>query len=341
LISEIKSVRDVWRKMPSEHHARRFLEEMIWKGDRHCPHCGSLRSTELQGSSTRPGLYQCAETNCRGQFTITTKTPMHGTKLDLRTWISALFLVLTSSKGISSVVMARILGVNQKTAWKMGHAIRELMDDREGRLPQLEGIVEVDEAFVGGAPKYQPGKKNKRGRGTGKPIVLVAAARDGQARARVVPNGRGATLSVPMTEWIDRGSILMTDSNRAYNKIGKKFTVHLKVNHGKRQYAIPGLGIHINTAESVSGQIQRALIGVYHRLGPKHLQRYLNEIVWRWNHREPTVKVKQRSGRLGQTTTKTTTVWKPIPVVEQMRLLLRGAVLRQVRRSACYGLRWP
>lgn len=71
---------------------------------------------------------------------------MHSTKLDLRVWISAMFLVLTSSKGISSVVMARLLGVNQKTAWKMGHAIREMMDDRNGELLPLEDIVEVDEA---------------------------------------------------------------------------------------------------------------------------------------------------------------------------------------------------
>ncbi len=69
---------------------------------------------------------------------------MHSTKLDLRVWIAAIFLVLTSSKGISSVVMSRILGVNQKTAWKLGHAIRELMDDREGIASPLSGTVEVD-----------------------------------------------------------------------------------------------------------------------------------------------------------------------------------------------------
>lgn len=77
---------------------------------------------------------------------------MHGTKLDLRIWICAMFLVLTSSKGISSVMMARLLGVNQKTAWKMGHAISEMMDDRNTELLPLEGIVELDEAYVGGAP---------------------------------------------------------------------------------------------------------------------------------------------------------------------------------------------
>jgi len=151
MITELKSVRDIWKKMPSERHARIFLEAMIWPSGRHCPHCGSLSPTPIRGRSARSGLYQCSERECRLQFTVTTKTPMHATKLVLRIWIAAIFLVLNSSKGISSVVLARILGVNQKTAWKMGHAIRELTDDREAVSARLNGVVEVDEAHVGGA----------------------------------------------------------------------------------------------------------------------------------------------------------------------------------------------
>lgn len=175
MITELKSIPDIWKKMPSEMHARRFLENIIWSTGRHCPHCGSVASSPLRGKTCRPGLYQCRD--CRLQFTVTTLTPMHSTKLDLRVWISAMFLVLTSSKGISSVVMARLLGVNQKTAWKMGHAIREMMDDRNGELPPLEDIVEVDEAYVGGAPKSLSGAYNKRGKGTAKPMIFVAASR--------------------------------------------------------------------------------------------------------------------------------------------------------------------
>jgi transposase-like protein len=214
MITELNSVRDIWKKMPSEHHGRIFLEVMIWPTGRYCPHCGSVRSAALRCQSARAGLYQCSEHECRRQFTVNTKTPMHSTKLDLRIWIAAIFLVLTSSKGISSVVMARMLGVNQKTAWKLGHAIRELMDDREGIASPLGGIVEVDESFVGGAPKFGKGVKNKRGRGTKKPIVLVAADRNGQAKATLVPNAQGATLGPIMKEWMEPQSILMTDGNR-------------------------------------------------------------------------------------------------------------------------------
>ena len=337
---ELRSVRDVWRKLPSEADARQFLEELIWPSGRNCPHCGSLRSTELQGDAHRAGLYQCRERECRRQFTVTTKTPMHATKLELRLWIAAMFLVLTSSKGISSVVMARILGVSQPTAWKMGHAIRTLMEDREGLFSKLGGVVEVDEAYVGGAPKFKKGVRHRPGRGTRKPMVLVAASRGGQARAAIVSNGRGKTFAPLMNAWIEPSAILMTDGNRAYNKPAQAFTAHLKVNHGKKQFAIPGTGVHINTVEAVTSQVQRALVGVYHRLDRPHLQRYLDEVLWRWNHRIHSSKVRQRRSRSGAVSCRATKVWKRIPVLSQMRGLLCCAVGRQVKRTPEWGLMW-
>ena len=116
MITELKSVRDVWKKMPTERHARLFLENAIWGDDRFCPHCGSLSSRPLRGASVRPGLYQCIERECCSQFTVTTRTPLHATKLDLRTWIAAMFLVLTSSKGISSGRDVAHFRRKQKTA---------------------------------------------------------------------------------------------------------------------------------------------------------------------------------------------------------------------------------
>lgn len=139
MITELKSIRDISTKMSSGDEVRRFLEELMWADGRICPHCGCLRSTELKGASHRPGLYQCNE--CRGQFTITTKTPMHATKLDLRVWLAAIYTVLNSSKGISSVVLARMIGTTQKRAWKLGHAIREVMREDYGNDALLAGIV--------------------------------------------------------------------------------------------------------------------------------------------------------------------------------------------------------
>ena len=341
MITELKSIPDIWRRMPSEMHARRFLEGIIWAGGRHCPHCGSLTSTALRGRSCRPGLYQCRD--CRLQFTVTTRTPMHGTKLDLRIWVCAMFLVLTSSKGISSVVMGRLLGINQKSAWKLGHAIRELMDDRNLELPPLDDAVEVDEAYVGGAPKSLSGAYNPPGKGTGKPMILVAASRDGQARARVVPNDQRATLEPVLLEWLDpKTTTLMSDGSTSYIGLGKTMADHHTVIHSHHEYANPETGAHVNTAEAVIAQVQRALVGVYHNLGRKHLQRYLNEIVWRWNHRDPVREViKQWTTKAGTLREKSTTIWHPIPVVDQMRVLLQGAVGKQMRRSKDFGICWP
>src|SRR3712207_1475835 len=113
---------------------------------------------------------------------------MHATKLELRAWIAVIFLVLTSSKGISSVVMARLLGMTKKTAWKLGHAIREMMDARGETGRKLACIVEVDEAVVGGAPKLKKGKTNRRGRGTSTLEVLVAVSWAGSGSATVMPS---------------------------------------------------------------------------------------------------------------------------------------------------------
>ena len=133
-----------------------------------------------------------------------------------------MFLVLASSKGISSGVMARLLGVNQKTTWKMGQAIREMMGDRNGELGLLQDIAEVDEAYVGGAPKSLSGACEPRGKGTGKPMIFVAASRDRQARARVVSDDKRAMLEPVFLKWIDPETTrLMTDGNKRDQVLGK------------------------------------------------------------------------------------------------------------------------
>lgn len=143
-----------------------------------------------------------------------------------------------------------------------------------------------------------------------------------------------------MEDWIDPASVLITDKNSSYT-IGASFANHLTVQHNKRQYANWKTGAHINTVEAVNAVVQRALIGVYHRLGRKHLQRYLDEIIWRWNHRAPETKVRKRKSSSGLPLSETTTIWKPIPVVDQMRGLLCAAVGREMRRTPSWGLRWP
>lgn len=153
-------------RFPNETASRKFFESIIWRAGRRCPHCGHMRSCKLRGSSVRCGTYECY--HCKRQFRVTTKTPMHSTKLPLWKWLQAMYYIVNSSKGISSVVLARWLGVSQPTAWKMGHAIRAMMDGSSANASLLNGIVELDEKYIGGKPRYKSGIQHKRGRGTAK-----------------------------------------------------------------------------------------------------------------------------------------------------------------------------
>jgi hypothetical protein len=149
----------------------------------------------------RPGLYQCSNGACRFQFTATTRTPLHATKLPLSTWLKALWLILQSDKGLSSIRLAEALGVSQPTAWRIGHALR-LMLAREN---PLGGTVEIDEFFLGGRPEKKPdepppgrGRKGLR-RTTKQPVLAVvqrpsdpATQRNGAGRpCRRCPGGGG------------------------------------------------------------------------------------------------------------------------------------------------------
>jgi transposase-like protein len=137
VLARITTVSDMVRAFRDEDHCRHMLEAMVWPNGRICPVCGYRRSFALtgreRGKRARPGLYQCSSGTCRFQFTVTTRTPLHATKLPLRTWLSGLWLMLQSDKGISSIRLAEALGVSQPTAGRMGHALR-LMVGREQAL---------------------------------------------------------------------------------------------------------------------------------------------------------------------------------------------------------------
>lgn len=130
---------------PDEETCRQYFEKAIWPDGRRCPHCGDHRSWSISGTSAREGLYECA--GCGKQFTVTTKTPLHSTKLPLKTGLMAMYFMINSSKGVSSVFLAKWIGVRQKTAWKVGHAVRALMKAHGDAIGPLDGIVEQPRSF--------------------------------------------------------------------------------------------------------------------------------------------------------------------------------------------------
>lgn len=314
---------------PDEEICRQYLEKVIWHQGRVCPHCGNLKSWLLYGPSSRKGLYECS--GCGKQFTITTKTPLHSTKLPLRTWLMAMYFMVNSSKGISSVYLAKWLGVRQKTAWKVGHAIRAMMKAHGDAIGPLDGIVELDEKYLGGKPRFEQGVIHPRGKGTSKSCIHVAIKRQGEAKAEVVPSDSYSDLAPRIAAVVSPNARIMTDQLQTYRAIGKEYAVHESVNHGIKEFSRDG--VHVNTAESFNAILERAKQGVFHFLSKRHLTRYVGEVAFRWNNRDPVKKIAKNGV--------SKIVMQAKPILEQLQNLLKYAVGNQIRRTIYGGIATP
>ena len=186
----IRTVTEMIEAFANEERCRRLVETLVWPNGRVCPACGYKRSIALAGRDmgryrARPGLYQCCNGGCRFQFTATTRTPLHSTKLPLSTWLKALWLILQSDKGLSSIRLAEALGVSQPTAWRIGHALRLML----ARETPLGGTIEIDEFFLGGRPKKRADEPTP-GRGQGSATDHKASSAGGRAAAERNRTGR-------------------------------------------------------------------------------------------------------------------------------------------------------
>lgn len=313
------TLKDLRERFPDEEACRQFFELVIWASGRTCPHCSHYKSWAIKSESARKGLYLCS--GCRLQFTVTTKTPLHSSKLPLWTWLLAMHLITSSSKGISSIVLGRLLGTTQKTAWKVAHAIRALMAANSAKAPQLNGTVELDEKYLGGAPRYKEGIKHKRGKGTSKQCVAVAVERNGSVQASLVKNDGESALRPFVEASVAPTSNLMSDQSPAYTKIAEGFASHSSVNHGKKEF-VRG-DVHNNTAESFNATLERAKFGVFHYLSKKHMQRYVEEAAFRWNQRTPEARTTKKG--------RTKIVMKPVPIIRKISAMLGAAMNIQLR----------
>ncbi len=267
----------------TEEKARKYLEEIIWPDGIVCPHCGCIDKIypikPSEEKKIRPGLYHC--NNCAGQFTVTTKTVMHGSHLTLKQWIMAFHLMCSSKKGISALQLQRNLGLGSyTTAWYLSHRIREAM--REFPLKKmLKGTVEVDETYVGGKTR-----KEKRGRGSErKTAVLAIVERGGNIVSKPIKKANAKTLKTAIRKTVAKSSRIITDDWPAYRGIGKEFDGgHDVIKHIYKEY-IDG-DIYTNTAESFFALLKRGIHGIFHHCSKKHLFRYCNEFSFRWKYKK-------------------------------------------------------
>ena len=277
---------------PTEAAATQWFEETIWPDGRHCPKCGSLRTRE---ASHKKMPYWC--TDCRSYFSVKTNTPLANSKIPLRKWAIAIYLCLTSLKSVSSMKLSRDIGVKQTTAWFMLHRIREAWgaDDDE----DFDGPVEVDETYMGGERKNKSNAEHraireaKLGRGPidKVPVVGIKDRDSGEVRAEVVQRVNGETLQGFVREHTEPGATVYTDEAAAYKGLARDFA-HTAVNHTVSQY-VRGQA-HTNGMESFWAMLKRAHDGTFHKMSPKHLQRYVSEFAGKHNHRESGTLVQMR-----------------------------------------------
>lgn len=275
--------------------ARDYLESIRWPNGPICPHCGAFdRITKLQGKSHRPGLYDCG--HCRDQFTVTVGTVFERSKISLDKWVFAATLMACSKKGISSKQIERMLGVTYKTAWFMTHRLREAMKHPGGMWGTPGATIEADETYGGGKErnKHRSKRDKKHIGGVGKQMVFSLVERGGQVRSMHLTTVDAATLRPILDAQLDTTNTrLMTDGEGQYRLIAHMFKSHDAVNHGIGEY-VRG-DAHTNTVEGYFAILKRGIIGTFHSVSAQHLQRYVQEFDFRYNHRQ--VRIKGNDGK--------------------------------------------
>lgn len=279
MIQQFDSLMDMMDTFADEQVCIDHLRAIRWKNGAFCPHCGGTKIYNFSDNRT----HKCGD--CRQRFSIKVGTIFEDTKLPLRKWFMAIWMITSHKKGIASTQLAKDLKITQKSAWFVMHRLRHAARTMSFNAP-LNGEVEVDETYVGGkAINKHGGKKAGPGRGTiGKTIVVGAVKRDGDVIAKVVANTDGDTLCNFVRETVSPAAdLLATDELPAYKRLGAEYN-HGVVRHRSKQY-VDGV-IHTNTIEGYWSLLKRQIVGIHHWVSPKHLNRYVAESSWRYNRRD-------------------------------------------------------
>jgi len=261
-----------------EQAARKHLEATRWPDGPWCPHCGSTNAMRMKGK-TQAGMFLCRD--CRDKFTVRSGTVMERSHVPLAKWLLAFRLLAGAKKGMSAMQLGRTIGVTYKTAWFLGHRIRECMrDPNPAPIGGTNKVVEADESFFGGKAKNRAHRKEP----PKKEAVMTLLERDGEARSFHIADVTAKTLREALVTTASRASYLMTDDNAAYIKVGKEYAGHGSVIHSKNEYARGGFW-HVNTAECHFSLMKRSVFGSHHVISEAHLFRYLAEWDFKFNTR--------------------------------------------------------
>ncbi len=260
---------------PDEKACLQYLTEQRWPDGVCCLYCGSVVVYPIATRS----IYECKD--CHKQFSAKTGTPFERSHLPLTKWLRALFMLTSDKRGVSSVQIAKAIGVTQKTAWRMMHALRDIM----GEEFKLKGEVEVDETYIHPNTFKRSSARKRYGRDsrrTGK-VIFGMMERGGRVKMIFVPTA-GARILLPLiNKYIAKGSCIYSDEARVYQTLNRRGYGHLTTNHSWGEYAVGS--IHSQGIENTWSHLKRSIKGTYYHVSERHVQRYCDEVSFRFNYR--------------------------------------------------------
>jgi transposase len=268
------SIQEFVQMFPDDDACLEHLFTLRYGADFACPRCGLIG--KFHKLSKMPA-YSCQ--GCGDHIHPMVGTPFYNSHTPLQKWFYAMYLFTTTRHGVPAKELQRQLSVNYKTAWRMGHKIREYLGFVDGDAP-LSGHIEIDETMVGG--KHGGGK---RGRGApGKTVVFGMLERQGDVMTRIVENVRRATLELHILANVKKGSTVSTDELKSYAKLARRGYTHGAVNHGAEEW-VKGIH-HTQGIEGFWSILKRSVRGTHVHVSRRHLAKYLAEFEFRWNLRD-------------------------------------------------------
>jgi hypothetical protein len=284
---EFKNLQQLIQKLSDEQACREYLAKQRWpNGIVICPYCNHNKCYSIE----KGARYKCGNKECYKKFSVKVGTIFEASNIPLNKWFIAMYLATANKKGISSYQLAKHIGISQKCSWFMLHRIREIMRPKEP--VKLDNIVEVDEVYIGGKVSNMNKHKRKILREANavadtKVMVMGLVERGGELK--LISSGE-STGGVPIVhkviqENVDKDAVLMTDTSANYVGLKNDYAAHETVNHTINEYVRDQV-IYTNTIEGAFSHLKRTIIGTYHKVTIKHLNRYCEETAFRYNLRK-------------------------------------------------------